>query len=201
METKTKILYEAVRLFMELGYEKASINNLVRRSGISKGGIYHHFKDKDDLFKETVLFFIENREDEEPPSNISLKDLIFLSFSNLTEIRKYMIAKFNIDESISTTLMIQLIVLAIRKFPDLKEKIRENLFARRDFIIQVIINSQLKGEIKPDIDPEILELEIWGLMEGLFILYILREDFDLDSTGKKIANNLWNRLKKRSSDD
>ncbi|KFI92100.1 tetR family transcriptional regulator [Bifidobacterium saguini DSM 23967] len=46
--TERRILEAARDLFMEKGYEKTSIQNIVDRLGdLSKGAIYHHFKSKE----------------------------------------------------------------------------------------------------------------------------------------------------------
>jgi AcrR family transcriptional regulator len=44
------IIYAAVDEFLESGYERASMESIARRAGISKGGLYHHFKSKDEIF-------------------------------------------------------------------------------------------------------------------------------------------------------
>ena len=49
-ETVHLILDVAFRLFMEKGYERTSIQDIIDRlGGLSKGAIYHHFKSKDDI--------------------------------------------------------------------------------------------------------------------------------------------------------
>ena len=49
-ETVQLILDVAFRLFMEKGYERTSIQDIIDRlGGLSKGAIYHHFKSKDDI--------------------------------------------------------------------------------------------------------------------------------------------------------
>ncbi|MCX7749324.1 MAG: TetR/AcrR family transcriptional regulator [Clostridia bacterium] len=41
------ILEAAMDVFIEKGYENASMNEIAARAGISKGGLYHHFLNKD----------------------------------------------------------------------------------------------------------------------------------------------------------
>ncbi len=49
-ETVNRILDVAFRLFMEKGYEYASIQDIIDHlGGLSKGAIYHHFKSKEDI--------------------------------------------------------------------------------------------------------------------------------------------------------
>lgn len=48
--TIQKILDTAERLFMEKGYDNASLQNIIDATGLSKGAIYHHFASKEDIF-------------------------------------------------------------------------------------------------------------------------------------------------------
>ena len=49
-ETVRKILDTAERLFVEKGYDRASLQDIIRATGLSKGAIYHHFASKEDIF-------------------------------------------------------------------------------------------------------------------------------------------------------
>lgn len=40
--------------FSKYGLKKASLNNILKNAKVSKGGFYHHFKDKQDLFDYLV---------------------------------------------------------------------------------------------------------------------------------------------------
>ena len=49
-ETVRRILDTAERLFTEKGYERASLQDIITETGLSKGAIYHHFSSKEDIF-------------------------------------------------------------------------------------------------------------------------------------------------------
>ena len=53
-EKQEVILQAAGEEFAERGFEAASINRIIKRSGMSKGSVYYYFEDKADLFA-TVL--------------------------------------------------------------------------------------------------------------------------------------------------
>ena len=44
-----EIVQAAVQEFLERGYEGASMDNIARRASLSKGGLYHHFRSKDEI--------------------------------------------------------------------------------------------------------------------------------------------------------
>lgn len=49
-ETVRRILDTAERLFIEKGYDRASLQEIIDETGLSKGAIYHHFTSKEDIF-------------------------------------------------------------------------------------------------------------------------------------------------------
>jgi AcrR family transcriptional regulator len=53
-ENRRKILQAAFEAFAESGYEKTSMDDIVRLSGLSKGSLYWHFKNKQELFNSTL---------------------------------------------------------------------------------------------------------------------------------------------------
>ena len=59
-----EIIQAAVDEFLEKGYEAASMDAIARRAGVSKGGLYHHFRSKDEI----LLY--ANQKLNEPVSDI-----------------------------------------------------------------------------------------------------------------------------------
>lgn len=52
--TKRALVSAARSLFGERGYAGTSVDEVVRVAGVTKGALYHHFRDKDDLFRAVV---------------------------------------------------------------------------------------------------------------------------------------------------
>lgn len=53
---REQILEGARRVFMEQGFEAASMNDITRAAGVSKGTIYVYFENKEDLFAELIEY-------------------------------------------------------------------------------------------------------------------------------------------------
>jgi AcrR family transcriptional regulator len=49
-ETRTKIIESAIKLFSARGFNAASVDDICKEAGISKGAFYHHFESKQALF-------------------------------------------------------------------------------------------------------------------------------------------------------
>jgi len=56
-DTRGFIVESAFRLFIERGYEGASMADLVTATGLSKGAVYQHFRDKDALHDAAIEHF------------------------------------------------------------------------------------------------------------------------------------------------
>ena len=52
--TRRALLDAARSVFAEKGYHEAAAEEIVRRAGLTRGALYHHFKDKKDLFRVVV---------------------------------------------------------------------------------------------------------------------------------------------------
>ncbi|MCK2017710.1 TetR/AcrR family transcriptional regulator [Peribacillus frigoritolerans] len=55
-KTREKILQISLKLFSEKGYDKVTVDEIVKKSGTSKGSFYQHFSAKSDIF---LVRFIE----------------------------------------------------------------------------------------------------------------------------------------------
>jgi len=52
--TRRALVCAARELFAEEGYHAAAAGEVVRRAGLTRGAMYHHFEDKRDLFRAVV---------------------------------------------------------------------------------------------------------------------------------------------------
>ncbi|NLH32899.1 MAG: TetR/AcrR family transcriptional regulator [Lentimicrobium sp.] len=64
METKERILIKAGELFRGLGIKNVTMDSLASDLGISKRIIYECFSHKDDLVISTMLYYIQNENEE-----------------------------------------------------------------------------------------------------------------------------------------
>src|SRR5437773_3937008 len=54
-ETRTALLRVARRLFSNRGFPDVSVDQIVQAARVTKGALYHHFKDKEELFRAVVV--------------------------------------------------------------------------------------------------------------------------------------------------
>ncbi len=59
MNTKEKILFIAFQTFLNNGFEKTTMKDLVIKTGVSKGAFYHYFPNKEALYNAVIdKFFL-----------------------------------------------------------------------------------------------------------------------------------------------
>lgn len=63
-ETKARIIEKAAALFNQQGYAGSSMSDLMRVTGLQKGGIYNHFRSKDELALEAFDFAVNRVQSE-----------------------------------------------------------------------------------------------------------------------------------------
>ncbi len=193
MGSKEDILTSALRLFLQKGYERTSINDIVKESNFTKGGIYHYYENKDKIFFEAVSQLFENIEqksNEVLTSANSVREIIETYFSVLGNMKNFLNEISN-TENIAEYNYYTLMFEAMQKSPEIKASYFEN---HRIFLSQFaekLAEAQSNNIIRNDIDCETLAFEIHALIEGSFLYSIFDETLDLKEMGKKMFRNLW----------
>lgn len=59
MNIKDKIIESTFKLLVTEGYN-VGINKIADKAGVSKGGLYHHFRNKDELFEVVIKKYVFN---------------------------------------------------------------------------------------------------------------------------------------------
>ena len=59
-DRRTEIMAAAFEAFAENGYDKTTMDDIVQRSGLSKGTLYWHFKNKHDLYLATLNWVLRD---------------------------------------------------------------------------------------------------------------------------------------------
>ena len=74
-KTQKLIIDVATKLFMEKGYEKTSLNDIVQNlGGLTKGAIYQHFSSKEEIY-QAVIYQMTAKSDDDLLCVIQNKDL------------------------------------------------------------------------------------------------------------------------------
>jgi AcrR family transcriptional regulator len=65
--SREQILAAALELFSHRGYGATSVRDIANEAGLSKGNVYHHFPDKETIFRALLDHYFEQLSDPEHP--------------------------------------------------------------------------------------------------------------------------------------
>ena len=154
MEPKTKILKSAMKIFLLKGYDATSMNDVVKESQSSKGGIYHHFDNKEDLFLKCIDYMFDEFEKWERniySAPTDLKSVIQNYFSSLAQINDFVCELAGVPE-MAVESFYMLMMEAFTKFPQIKKKHADSHKRGMSYLINLLQQAQDKGVLKETLD-------------------------------------------------
>ena len=70
--SRSQILDAALKLFSHHGYGATSVNDIAEEAGVSKGNVYHHFPDKETIFRALLDQYFQAMSQPDFPFNRAL---------------------------------------------------------------------------------------------------------------------------------
>lgn len=162
--TKDFIIEESFKLFLNRSYEAVSISDISQAIGFTKGALYHHFKNKEELFRSVVdkyLFIPEAIADIE---TISLSEYIQLCSVQAEKIIKTL---FGFEMFFSPINYISMFADAFRHYPGYAKL--KGIFINNEIekTTKVLENAIKSGEIRADINPSLIATNFFSINMGL----------------------------------
>lgn len=195
-ETKEKIILKALQYFVENDYQSVSLNSIAKGIGITKGGIYHYFNSKDELFLECMTVVVNKMKEFSLGSmsgNVELEEVLSALFS-FDNIFKIMAESFSIDFMDNYYNYSYMIFVGMKKFPRFRDMISELYVEMQQGLEFMFISYAEKGLIRKDINYKLLSFELIALVEGAILVAGFSTDIDLIEVGKDIVNNTLERI-------
>jgi len=164
-DLRQEILDAAWELFDKNGYEKTTVNEIIKKANTSKGGFYYYFKAKEELLNS--LYSIFDREYEKIYESM---DKNLDSLMQLKLLSQY-VAYF-IEANVSPAL------LAEMYRSQLLQKQQESFWGEERYYMhlvkKIVSEGQKKGEIRDDIPAEELAHHVMSLERGIFVDWCVR---------------------------
>ncbi|SNY43270.1 transcriptional regulator, TetR family [Orenia metallireducens] len=165
---------------------------------MTKGGIYHYFDSKEDLYYQVLEDYFTPNEIPEWLQNIELdiKALIWRGFESLEEKKKYIQDLVGSDNDDAILHYYNFLYEATRKYPEFQRAIDESDKLKIGILTAAFKKAQERGEIRQDLDPEILSFELDALLQQLSYLNFVNPGIKKDQNMfKRLFDNYWIRLK------
>lgn len=169
-QTRQEIIRKAAPIFNQRGYDGAALSDLMKATGLEKGGIYRHFDSKQQLAAEAFDYAWRET------LNARIHDLD--TIPNTVDRLKQLVANF-VERRGTIPGGCPLLNTAIDSDDGnsvLRERARKALSAWRSYLISVIGAGIKAREIRPRIDAKNLATLIISSLEGAVMLYRLERN-------------------------
>ncbi|KNF07709.1 transcriptional regulator, TetR family [Gottschalkia purinilytica] len=159
---KKKIIQHAFDLFAEKGYSETSIDDIVKASGVSKGGIYYYFNSKEEIFLEIAKNRLEERRDliKNIPNTVSnrekLINYIHWTLTGLFEEKIQKMSRFTFE-----------FWSVLARNPNMSDKAKERYKLFYDDLAEILQQGIDCGEFEKDIDISSMVYIILSTMDGI----------------------------------
>jgi AcrR family transcriptional regulator len=186
LDTSSRILTKAMKIFLEKGYHGTSIDDITQAAGVTKGALYWHFKSKEDLLERIVEEF-EKR----------FLDGLIQTVENVQgdiqdKIEKYFrynaaFSFYNRELCVSfTTLAAELVGAHHGTEPEFRRIYKKY----QKFLSNLILQGKKEKVFKKEINPDLAALIIIAFHDGILIRWFMnRNEIDGEAyvnTFKKI---------------
>jgi len=161
-ETRQAIIEKAAVIFNKNGYQRTSMAMLCNALGLTKGAIYGHFVDKDDLAVEAFLHSVRNVADR-------VRDRLQPCASQLDRLRAYADVFPDFYEDTvqkGGCPILNTSVDADDAHPRLHEEARRVLTAWEGRLVAMVNAAKENGEIRTEADAEMFAATFIALIEG-----------------------------------
>lgn len=169
--TKETILRESFKLFLAKGYDGTSVPDIERAAKITRGAIFHHFINKEDIFKQSadyfVLSFLEevNYGEEYLSSSTPLKAFMGKCLEVIEARMKTFVQKTNVE--ITPASFMSFTLYLKDHYEGWQEKALEYEKRKIDAWEKAINLAKEKNEIHPDTNEALLASTFHNLYMGL----------------------------------
>ncbi|MBW3112575.1 TetR/AcrR family transcriptional regulator [Bacillus sp. MCCB 382] len=162
-QRRSNLLKAAREVFSEHGYENTTMKHVMERAGVSRGGLYQYFDNKDDLFEALIeseqVEVIEGSIEAMLKQQGSYWDVLLMSF--LGESKK---ATNEMDALAPSKLEY---FITGRNDESRQEHARKRFSQAYQMTVNIIEEGVKAGEFTPKFDPEVMAKAIISHIDGM----------------------------------
>lgn len=194
-DTKSKILQGAFKLFLQKNYEKVTIADIERCIGMTRGAIFYHVKDKNELFTQVIDTYILETQNIKNKfkfkTGCSLKEFID---NYLEGVRETMTKLELLGINNGHRAYFGLIYQAVQYYPDFDKLITKLFYQDYELWYEVVLRAFNSKEIKQDIIVDSVARQFRYIYSGLSFEDSLKQGLDITAL-QQLYNNYYNQIK------
>lgn len=171
-QTRAMILARVAPLFNQQGYYGASLSDIMRQTGMEKGGIYNHFKSKEQLALESFDYAYALLDQRIRAALADKKHAIERLYAMLNYFQDL------IDDPpiAGGCPILNTAIEADDAQPALRDRARQAMDELRRTVRHIVSKGIERGEIRPDVDADAWASVMIATLEGSVMLSKLYQD-------------------------
>lgn len=163
-DTRDFIIDEAYKLFLNNSYEAVSISTISEAIGLTKGALYHHFRNKEELFRAVIDRHFPISAVKVYVDKISLREY---TDACIEHTQRTLEAIFGSDEKFLPVNYLSLVADCFRHYEGFQES-KANFMDEAVANVKTILKNAIKrGEIRGDIDVKVVSMQYFSLTIGM----------------------------------
>jgi AcrR family transcriptional regulator len=163
-DTREHIIDQAFDLFLTRSYEAVSISDISKAIGFTKGALYHHFVNKEELFKAVIDKYLVFTGTDGDIEKVSLSEYTKFVISN---VKNMMDKLFGKNSKFVPINYLSLIADGFKHYPGFAAE-KESFFNTEiNKTKQVLENAIKRGEIRNDINTSAIAMTYFSTAVGL----------------------------------
>lgn len=164
-QSRRELVSVAIDCFSRYGYQGTSIDRIARAAGVTKGALYYHFRDKQDLLFGALDDRIGGFERVVVERVTRLKDPV----AALYEVADICVEQATVSNH--RRFILTLMVEALDTHEELSERFRAMMRRFRDFLTDTVAIGQRKGVFRNDVDPALAAQLFVAALAGMELQY------------------------------
>ena len=186
-QTKKHILESARAVFAEQGYAQASMRLIARASGISVGGLYLHFRNKEDLYLTFMQDWMKKLNDRTQEALLKIDDPV-------DAIRAFIMISIDFARWNREIIILQGRELGFTFGIDRKRE----FFRERRRLIADIVRKGIENGVFRDCDADEASKVIFNMLRGFIVSMVVDEEslFSAEAYVELVLNGLIRRNNK-----
>lgn len=166
---KEKIVYESMKLFSSKGYLSTSINDIMEKAKSSKGGLYNHFKSKDDIF----LAVLSEARKIWRERNLAGLDEVEKPVAKVKKLMENYRDRYLQDKKTfpGGCIFVTLSVELDDQKPNFSRELNEGFFRLKAMIRRLLDQGKKSGELRREVSTEAVTEMIFSGMLGASVIY------------------------------
>lgn len=171
-DTKARIVERAADLFNQQGYAGSSMSDLMQVTGLQKGGIYNHFRSKDELALEAFDFAVQRIQQRFRGALAGKRHAVDRLMAILSVYEQFLA-----DPPVQGGCpLLNTAVESDDTHPALREQTQLAMDAWRSLIERIVNKGIARSELQPTVDAQMVATVFIATLEGGIMLSKLYDD-------------------------